>query len=102
MEPTDGRVLMPKQLRISGDLSGHSVVLVTDDGEVLTNVTHATVELDANDWNRVTLEVVGIEINLSAAASGCTFVCPVCSHSEEHKCSDALSPSPVTPTTQNL
>ena len=85
-----------KTLRISGGPTGNSVVLVNEEGEVLEHVTHATVELDANDWNRETLEVIGIEINLDAAGNGCTFVCPVCSHSEEHKCSDALSPKTTT------
>jgi len=80
-----------KQLRIAGGITGDSVVLVTDDGEKIRNVTRATVILDANDWNRVELEVVGIEINISAAATGCEFQCPLCLHSEEHKCSDAQS-----------
>ena len=51
-----------KQLRIAGDITGNSVVLVMDDGTEVRNVTRATVYLDANDWNRVELEVVGVQI----------------------------------------
>lgn len=79
-------------LRISGDIAGNTVALVLDDGEQIQNVSHATIELDANDWNRVSLEIIGVSVNVEAGAEGCVFRCQLCDHSEEHKCSDALSP----------
>lgn len=56
------------------------------DGTELKGVHSATIRMEPGQLNVVELEIVGPVISVNARVSEVNFICPLCSHSETHKC----------------
>lgn len=80
-----------RQLTIHSDgYGGQGTVILDEDGNKIEGVFSATIYMEANRINEVTLEVQAAKTVVKATLKEVNFICPLCEDRVEHKCEEEL------------
>lgn len=78
---------MDNQVRIVSDGTPiDTKVTRLSDGKPIERVIAATVHIEAREYARVDLEILGPVVDVSGGVQTVHTTCPVCDHVSEHSC----------------
>lgn len=75
-----------KKIRIHSDGFGTDTVVMDEDGNLIGDVTEATVYLSAREPNRISLEFIATPVNVAGTVDEVTLRCPCCQEAFSHEC----------------
>lgn len=73
-------------IRIISDGTGPGTVVTDGQGTIIENVGAVTLWMAAGELNHADITVFDVSIDVKAEVGDIEMVCPICEHTEKHKC----------------